>query len=397
MAEYGDKQVTRFFRVGERSCCVLAFFMLWAGPITRPLTAAEMSPKVRDDDLKRIKLRKTGQGEGDRRDRGFSGSSENAPARVTMISVSEGDGNTLTVSWQPTGQRGIVYRIYRDNEELNAPAKLNRETLIDTVDEYHSDYTDKNLPTGRYFYAVTTMDKFKSENRSLIVDQSYTSYGMVVIDEAGDRERKTRENRQLAAVHERLDRLSGFPVLVRRDQKKERERLAKIERQRHEREAEKKRKAVEKKRREEELARKQEAERSRHAKAEKDRLAKSDDTPGGGKRAPSSDGKKGERPHTVIPPYRPRHTSTVVSRRLSRNYRVFFSAGDYGEYISYFKREEETLRRYPMIYERAKFFLGRAYYRQGDYRQAVHVLVDVKGELRNVATLLYKECLKRTQ
>lgn len=111
----------------------------------------------------------------------IKGKSLATPLNVGAFS---GEKNTIIVKWEKaesrTGKDLEGYEIYRSDEQINSLLKLKYSKLIKIVDSNTTIYTDKDLNSGKYYYAVFSRYSDGAVDISFDTDSNYTKYPLMI-------------------------------------------------------------------------------------------------------------------------------------------------------------------------------------------------------------------------
>lgn len=92
---------------------------------------------------------------------------------ISLINAEKLGEDRIIVSWEGLETRDIYYNIYRSSSVLDKAQELTVERLVKSLPGNQTVFTDSPAQSGSYYYAVTTTDKNKNENRVLITEQNY--------------------------------------------------------------------------------------------------------------------------------------------------------------------------------------------------------------------------------
>jgi hypothetical protein len=242
---------------------------------------------------------------------------------------------------------GIKYRVYRADSPLNSQEAINRKTYIGYATDYTDEFEDKDLPTGKYYYAVTTVDTLNNEDKELIIDQAYTTQPVIIIDKSGDRQKKLAENKKIQQSIGAKQQVESYIAQIIAKRK----RLA----------------AMKQKRIEE--RRQKEAQKRKKILAQKKEIGKE----------PKID------------------LELVLRKKIRFNIKNLFLNKNYHSFIRAAQELQPELKAYPGLQNENNYYLGRAYYETGNYQKALYILMEIEGKYKNVANLVYRNCLKQLQ
>lgn len=93
--------------------------------------------------------------------------------QVTDIKATVINGRKVVLTWNPLKLEGVDYNIYRSTEAPISSDMIDKAEKIDTVRDVDT-YSDTSVEkTGKYYYAVTTNDSVRKEDKALTPDESY--------------------------------------------------------------------------------------------------------------------------------------------------------------------------------------------------------------------------------
>ncbi len=94
---------------------------------------------------------------------------------VENIKVTVVKEGSAAVTWTPLKLENVIYTIYRSTEQLSSIEKFEKAEKAGVVKDADSFYDSQVDKSGKYFYAVTTSDTVRNENKKLIPDSSFTT------------------------------------------------------------------------------------------------------------------------------------------------------------------------------------------------------------------------------
>ncbi|MBN1501463.1 MAG: hypothetical protein JW982_14980 [Spirochaetes bacterium] len=90
--------------------------------------------------------------------------------RATVIK----EGSTA-VTWTPLKLENVIYTVYRSTEPLSTPESIDKAAKAGVVKDTDSFFDSQIDKSGKYYYAVTTSDTVRNEDKQLLPDRSYTT------------------------------------------------------------------------------------------------------------------------------------------------------------------------------------------------------------------------------
>ncbi len=95
-----------------------------------------------------------------------------------------GEKNSIIIKWEKSESRTVKelkgYEIYRSDEIINSLLKLKFSKLIQIVDNKTLLYTDKELPPGKYCYAVFSRYSDGTVDINFDTDSNYTKMPLII-------------------------------------------------------------------------------------------------------------------------------------------------------------------------------------------------------------------------
>ncbi len=106
---------------------------------------------------------------------------------VSNIEAAAVDARSIRITWRYSGGNVDAnikgFDIYRFNEQINTPGKIDSATFIKTVSSADREYVDMVSGSGRYFYAVFVRFQDGITNISLVKNNNYTLRPVVMTEE----------------------------------------------------------------------------------------------------------------------------------------------------------------------------------------------------------------------
>jgi hypothetical protein len=106
---------------------------------------------------------------------------------VSNIESSAVDAKSIRIKWEYSGEKVDThikgFDIYRSNEPINAPVKIDSATLVKSVKRDTAEYVDMVSGAGRYYYAVFVKFLDGITNISLVKDENFTTRPVVMSEE----------------------------------------------------------------------------------------------------------------------------------------------------------------------------------------------------------------------
>lgn len=93
------------------------------------------------------------------------------------------DKNSIQIFWVDSGPGVKFYKLYRSNEPINSEQKLENSKFLGVVQSGSYGYLDKELPAGRYFYAVMPVISDNRELRLFYANRTFTTYSIIIASE----------------------------------------------------------------------------------------------------------------------------------------------------------------------------------------------------------------------
>jgi hypothetical protein len=112
---------------------------------------------------------------------------KNLTKTVSNIESSAVDSRSIRIKWKYSGENVDTnikgFDIYRSNNMINTPEKIDSATLIKTVSQDITEYVDMVSGAGRYYYAVFVKFQDGITNISLVKDNTFTTRPVVMSEE----------------------------------------------------------------------------------------------------------------------------------------------------------------------------------------------------------------------
>ncbi len=106
---------------------------------------------------------------------------------VSNIESSAVDARSVRIKWEYSGENVDMnikgFDIYRSNEMISTPEKINSATRVKTVGRDITEYVDMVSGAGRYYYAVFVKFQDGITNISLVKKKNYTMRPVVMSEE----------------------------------------------------------------------------------------------------------------------------------------------------------------------------------------------------------------------
>ncbi len=106
---------------------------------------------------------------------------------VSKIEAAAVDARSIRITWRYSGENVDTnikgFDIYRSNEPINTPGKIDSAAFIKTVSSANREYVDMVSGSGKYFYAVFVRFQDGITNISLAKNNNYTLRPVVMTEE----------------------------------------------------------------------------------------------------------------------------------------------------------------------------------------------------------------------
>ncbi len=90
------------------------------------------------------------------------------------------DKNSIQLFWVDSGPGVKFYKVYRSDEPINSEQKLENSKFLGVVQSGSYGFIDKDLTSGRYFYAVMPVISNNNELKLFYANRTFTTYSIVI-------------------------------------------------------------------------------------------------------------------------------------------------------------------------------------------------------------------------
>jgi hypothetical protein len=106
---------------------------------------------------------------------------------VSNIETSAVDARSIRIKWKYSGEKVDTnikgFDLYRSNEPINSPEKIDSAILAKSINRDITEYVDMVSGAGRYYYAVFVKFRDGITNISLVKDENFTTRPVVMSKE----------------------------------------------------------------------------------------------------------------------------------------------------------------------------------------------------------------------
>ncbi|MFN3605286.1 MAG: hypothetical protein ACK4UJ_11315 [Leptonema sp. (in: bacteria)] len=104
--------------------------------------------------------------------------------------------NAIQLFWVDGGSGVKFYKVYRSDEPINTESKLLNSKFLGIVQSGSIGFMDKDLPSGRYFYAVMPVISNNNELKLFYGNKTFTTYGIIIPQTSKEKEHPKQEKAQ---------------------------------------------------------------------------------------------------------------------------------------------------------------------------------------------------------